>query len=61
MGKQYALEKPELIPAADALKAYPLLVRLLVVAGGMKKFLWLHRARSEGQGADAGAGELGRH
>jgi deazaflavin-dependent oxidoreductase (nitroreductase family) len=62
MGKEYALETPELIPAADALEAYPLLVRLLVVAGGMKKFLWLHRARSEeGQGADAGAGELGRH
>ena len=62
MGKEYALEKPELIPAADALKAYPLLVRLLIVAGGMKKFLWLHRARSEeGQGTDAGAEEPARH
>ena len=56
--------KPKLIPAADALKAYPLRVRLLIVAGGMKKFLLLHRTRSEeGQGADAGdtQGNFGRH
>ncbi|MBV8346558.1 MAG: hypothetical protein JOZ49_03180 [Mycolicibacterium sp.] len=43
-GKDYSLERPELIPISDALKAYPLPVRPFIVAAGMKKFLWLHRS-----------------
>jgi hypothetical protein len=44
-GKEYALEKPEVIPRAQAMKAYPLLVRpFLAGAAGQNDFLWLHRA-----------------
>ncbi len=43
-GREYALERPELIPAAQAMKAYPLLVKPFVVGPGTKTFLWLHPA-----------------
>lgn len=50
-GKQYALERPELIPAADAMRAYPLLVKPFIVVPGTKTFLWLHPAgRTESGG-----------
>jgi hypothetical protein len=42
-GKEYALERPEVIPLSEALTAYPLLVKPFIVAAGMKRFLWLHR------------------
>jgi deazaflavin-dependent oxidoreductase (nitroreductase family) len=59
-GKEYALGNPEVIPEAQAMKAYPLLVKpfLAAQAPGTKKFIWLHRAKSdEGQPADARAAE----
>jgi hypothetical protein len=59
-GKEYALEKPELIPAAQAMKAYPLLVKPFLYGPGTntRPFLWLHRAESqEGQGADVHGAE----
>ena len=31
-GKEYALENPELIPAVEAMKAYPLLVKPFLAA-----------------------------
>jgi deazaflavin-dependent oxidoreductase (nitroreductase family) len=43
-GKEYALERPEMIPAAEAMKAYPLLVKPFIVAPGTKTFVWLHPA-----------------
>jgi hypothetical protein len=43
-GKEYALERPELIRAAEAMKAYPLLVKPFIVGPGTKTFLWLHPA-----------------
>lgn len=43
-GKEYALERPEVIPLSEALTAYPLLVKPFIVAAGMKRFLWLHQA-----------------
>lgn len=44
-GKEYALERPEVIPRAEAMKAYPLLVKpFLAGAAGQNDFLWLHRA-----------------
>jgi len=58
--KEYALERPEVIPRAEAMKAYPLLVKPFLAGGaGQNKFVWLHRAGSqEGQHvADIGAGE----
>lgn len=43
-GKQYALERPELIPAAQAMKAYPTLIKPFIAGTGTKTFLWVHRA-----------------
>jgi hypothetical protein len=45
-GNDYALERPELIPAREAMKAYPLLVKPFVIVPGTKQFLWLHPAKS---------------
>ena len=44
--KDYALERPEIIPRAQAMKAYPLMVKPFIYAPGTTKFLWLHRANS---------------
>lgn len=44
-GKEYALERPEVISRKEAMKAYPLPVRpFLAGAAGQNDFLWLHRA-----------------
>jgi deazaflavin-dependent oxidoreductase (nitroreductase family) len=43
MGREYALERPEVIPISQALRAYPLLVRPFIWAGETKLFVWLHR------------------
>jgi deazaflavin-dependent oxidoreductase (nitroreductase family) len=46
-GKEYALERPEVIPRAEAMKAYPLLVKPFLAGGaGQNKFVWLQRADS---------------
>jgi deazaflavin-dependent oxidoreductase (nitroreductase family) len=42
-GQEYPLERPELIPRSDALKAYPVPVKAIIVAAGTKQFLWLHK------------------
>jgi hypothetical protein len=46
-GKDYALERPELIPRAEAIKAYPLLVKPFIIGPGTNKFIWLHRSASQ--------------
>jgi deazaflavin-dependent oxidoreductase (nitroreductase family) len=47
-GKVYALERPEVIPRAQAMGAYPLLVRpFLAGAAGQNKFVWLHRGGTD--------------
>ncbi|WP_077101608.1 hypothetical protein [Mycobacterium terramassiliense] len=38
-GKEYALERPELIPAGQAMKAYPPLVKPFIAGPGTKAFL----------------------
>lgn len=43
-GKEHALERPELISAAEAMRAYPLLVKPFIVGPGTKTFVWLHPA-----------------
>jgi len=43
-GKEYALERPELIPKAQAMQAYPPLVKPFIAGPGTKTFLWLHPA-----------------
>jgi deazaflavin-dependent oxidoreductase (nitroreductase family) len=61
-GKEYALETPEVIPRAEAMKAYPTLVKpFLAGAAGQNNFVWLHRARTQeaqaAQGNSAGTAE----
>jgi deazaflavin-dependent oxidoreductase (nitroreductase family) len=41
-GVEYTLEKPEIIPASQALPAFPALLRFLYRAEGIREFVWLH-------------------
>jgi deazaflavin-dependent oxidoreductase (nitroreductase family) len=52
LGQEIALERPEIIPAAEALGAYPSFWRYMLKARGIHQFLWLHRTsqRSESGG-----------
>jgi hypothetical protein len=43
--QEYIMERPEIIQASQALKAFPLGSRLLYPAGGIKQFLWLHERK----------------
>ena len=55
-GREYALERPELLPRAEAIKAYPRLVKpFLAGAAGQNKFVWLHRAAATQAGRSASA------
>jgi deazaflavin-dependent oxidoreductase (nitroreductase family) len=56
-GKEYPLERPEVISRSEALKAYPLLVRPFLVGPGTNKFIWVHRTVSEQQPAPTSAQE----
>lgn len=61
--QDYALERPEVIPPDEAMKAYPPLVKpFLAVTAGQNKFVWLHRAQSQETDnlADIGAGDHAR-
>jgi deazaflavin-dependent oxidoreductase (nitroreductase family) len=42
-GQEYRLEKPEIIPASQAIEAFPRWKRFLAVRMGMKQYLWVHR------------------
>jgi hypothetical protein len=54
-GADYTLERPELIGRAQAMKAYPLLVKPYIYGPGTTKFMWLHRATThQRQGAASG-------
>jgi deazaflavin-dependent oxidoreductase (nitroreductase family) len=47
-GKEYALERPEVIPRAAAMKACPLLVKpFLAGAAGQNRFVWPHPAATQ--------------
>jgi deazaflavin-dependent oxidoreductase (nitroreductase family) len=41
-GREYELERPELIPISEAWAAYPPITKLFALAGGMKQGLWVH-------------------
>ena len=43
-GRDYLLERPEIIPPAQALAAYPVLLRRLMRSQGIQDFVWAHRA-----------------
>ena len=44
-GQEYALEQPEIIPASEALGAFPRWARFLFVHIGVKQYVWVHRPR----------------
>ena len=44
-GRDYLLERPEIIPAAQALGAYPALLRRIMRAQRTRDFVWAHRAQ----------------
>ena len=41
-GIEYALERPEILPALQALPAFPALLRFIYRAEGIHKFVWVH-------------------
>ena len=43
-GRDHPLERPEIIPPAQALAAYPALLRRIVSAQRTQAFVWAHRA-----------------
>jgi deazaflavin-dependent oxidoreductase (nitroreductase family) len=43
-GRDYPLERPEIIPPAQALAAYPALLRRIMRAQETQAFVWAHRA-----------------
>jgi hypothetical protein len=43
--QEYTLELPEMIHQSQALKAFPLALRLYYPAGGVKEYLWLHERK----------------
>lgn len=55
MGREYGLERPEIVSAADVLGNLPTWPRLILMAAGTKQFLWLHRQREGSVTATAGA------
>lgn len=42
-GRDHLLERPEIIPAAQALTAYPALLRRVIKAQRTQSFVWAHR------------------
>jgi hypothetical protein len=42
-GQEYALEKPEIIPASEAMGAFPRWKRFLLAHIGVKQYLWVHK------------------
>ena len=42
-GKEYALERPELIEGAKAVNAWAPLLRPMLWAGGIQQYVWLHK------------------
>jgi deazaflavin-dependent oxidoreductase (nitroreductase family) len=45
-GRDYQLERPEIIPPAQAMAAYPALLRRIMRSQGIQHFVWAHRRTS---------------
>jgi hypothetical protein len=43
LGREYLLEKPEIISAAQARQAFPFPLRMMLRARRLDQFLWAHR------------------
>ena len=48
-GQEYVLERPEIIPVAFALTAYPLPIKLAMTMGAAKQCVWLHRPSEDSE------------
>ncbi|HTY31152.1 MAG TPA: nitroreductase family deazaflavin-dependent oxidoreductase [Mycobacterium sp.] len=46
-GHTYQLDRPELISGPEAMRAWPLMSRMLLRLAGMHEFVWLHRSPEE--------------
>jgi deazaflavin-dependent oxidoreductase (nitroreductase family) len=46
-GREYVLERPELIPVSAALGAYPPLWKLMIKARNIQQFLWVHHTNDD--------------
>lgn len=57
-GCAYVMEKPELVPPARVLAAFPLVQRIIFAAGGIKQYLVLHTQRIISPERGAPAGEI---
>jgi hypothetical protein len=44
LGQEYVLERPEIIPASQALNAFPALTRRMLTTRGIDQFLWVHKS-----------------
>ncbi len=44
-GQEYQLERPELLPAAEALPAYPVMQRVIFIGGGIKDYILIHKRK----------------
>jgi deazaflavin-dependent oxidoreductase (nitroreductase family) len=53
-GRDYVLERPELIPARSARAAYPLPIKLAMFLGAAEQGLWLHRPSEDSDKDRAG-------
>ena len=54
-GQEYALERPEIIPASEALGAFPRWKRFLLAHIGVKQYMWVHRPHAVPEQARASA------
>jgi hypothetical protein len=43
-GRTYRLDRPELIAPARALSVFPWVQRIIFTGGGIRQYIWLHRA-----------------
>jgi hypothetical protein len=41
-GRTYALERPEIIAGPEVMRAWPITAQIMLRAGGIHEFLWLH-------------------
>lgn len=42
-GREYELERPEMLPVSEAWSAYPPITKIFALAGGMNQCLWVHQ------------------
>jgi len=46
-GRTYQLERPELISGPEAMRAWPIMSRMLLLLAGMRDFVWLHQSAED--------------